>query len=255
MKVKDTFSLVIMVLCLAFIPVTSRAMSSTNYRLDAFEINSVSGVGSSTNYNLVSSGGEPFIKEGSSANYKLGPGFPYMISNGMIVGFYSNGSGIYQGSSYADVALGNILAGTPVTGQTDINVRTDAPGYSITVKRNDANSTMDLSTNSSTDIPDKTAWDPTGSGNAATWTGVGLGFSVFASSATKNTTWWGTGTTKSDANNKYAGFPITAQTIMNHVGYTTSETSTSVGYKLDVSSGQTSGYYDGIITYYVTMSL
>jgi hypothetical protein len=56
-------------------------------------------------------------------------------------------------------------------------------------------------------------------------------------------------------NNKYAGFPTTAQTIMNHIGYTTAETSNSIGYKIDASSGQQNGYYDGIITYYVTMIL
>ncbi len=239
------------VLLFALVPALASAMSSSNYRLDAYEINSVGGVGSSTNYKLVSSGGSPLVNEGSSTYYKLGSGFAYEISYGMRVGFYPT----------IDVNLGHLLSGTPVTGYTDIKVTTDAPEaprYNVAVARNDATTTMDLTTNSTIDIADKTAWDPTansGNGNATTWSGTGLGFTVYASTATKDTTWWGSGTSQTDTNNKYAGFPSTAQTIMSQAGYTTGETTTSVGYKLDVPAGQSSGYYDGIIVYSVTMAL
>ena len=201
------------------------------------------------------------MTEGSSANYKLGPGFPYEISYGMKVSFLNNGAGIYKSSQSSDVDLGNIQAGSPVTASTDIKVSSDAPeaySYNIAVNRNDADTTLDLTTNPAINIPDKTAWDPSanaGNGNGAIWTGTGLGFTVFSSTATKNTTWWGAGTTKTDSNNKYAGLPPTAQTIMNQSGYTAGDTTTSVGYKLDVDPGQRSGYYDGIIVFTVTMAL
>lgn len=257
---KSLVSLLILAIGLISSP-NVQAMSSSNYRIDAYEINSFGGVGSSTNYKLVTSGGEPFMKEGSSANYKLGAAFPYEISYGMKVSFLNNGVGIYQNSQSSDVSLGNVQSGSPVTASTDIKVTTDAPeaySYNIAVNRNDPDTTLDLTTNPTINIPDKTGWDPTantGNGNAAIWSGTGLGFTVFSSTATKNTTWWGTGTTKTDANNKYAGFPSTAQTIMNQSGYTSGETTTSVGYKLGIDSGQRSGYYDGIIIFTVTMAL
>jgi hypothetical protein len=117
---------------------------------------------------------------------------------------------------------------------------------------------MDFSADSNIDIVDKTAWDPaanSGNGNAATWSGTGLGFCVISSTALKNTTWWGSGSSLNDTNNKYAGFPATAQTIMDQPGYSSQATTTTVGYKLDVPAGQPPGGYDGVIVYYVTMAL
>ena len=102
------------------------------------------------------------------------------------------------------------------------------------------------------EIPDKTAWVNTGNGNAATWANTGLGFTVFASNATKNTTWWGTGITETDTNNNYAGFATTQTDIMRHLSYAASSTTTDIGYKLDVPATQKSGAYSGSVTYQVT---
>lgn len=259
-KGKFVISLAMLSLLLV-IPVSTTAMSSSGYRIDAYEINSFGGVGSSANYKLVTSGGEPFAKEGSSTLYKLGPGFPYEISYGMRVSFTNNGEGIYKSDVPSNVNLGNLQAGSPVTGSTDIKVKTDAPeaySYNIAVNRSDVDTTMDLTTDNTINIADKTAWDPAangGNGNALTWGGTGLGFCVFASTATKSTTWWGSGSTKTDVNNKYAGFPATAKTVMNQSGYTSGDTTTSIGYKLDVGPGQRTGYYDGVIVFTVTMAL
>ncbi len=150
----------------------------------------------------------------------------------------------------ATVSLGNITPGIPVTASTVATVTTNANGgYDLSVRRDDADTTLDKISDASVNIADKTAWDNTGNGNAATWSGTGLGFSVYASTATKNTTWWGTGTGCDDANNKYAGFPSSYQTIMSHNAYSASSTTTSICYKLDVPSTQQSGAYDGTITY------
>ncbi len=152
----------------------------------------------------------------------------------------------------ATVNMGNLTPGTPVTGTTVATVTTNANGgYDLQVKRDDADTTMDHTTLATVNISDKTAWN--GSTTAATWSGTGLGFSVYAvSGATKNTTWWGTGTTCDDANNKYAGFPSSYTTIMNHASYSSTSTTTSICYKLDVPSTQRSGAYDGTITYQAT---
>jgi hypothetical protein len=151
------------------------------------------------------------------------------------------------------VDLGAITPGTAVYNSSTCTTTTNAAaGYDLKVKRDDADTTMDLIGTPATNITDKTAWDPTassGSGNAVTWTGTGLAFGVYASTATKNNTWWGTGTTCDDVLNKYAGFPTAYATIMDHDSYSATSTTTSVCYKVDVPGTQPSGSYDGTVTY------
>jgi hypothetical protein len=157
----------------------------------------------------------------------------------------------------SDVDLGTLTPGTPVptTDQhTTCTTTTNADdGYDLKVKRNDSDTTMDKTDDATTNITDKTTWDPTansGDGNADVYTGTGLGFSVYASTATKNATWWGAGTTYNDALNKYAGLPPTTYTlIMDHDSYASGSTTTSIAYRLDVPSTQRAGSYDGIVDY------
>lgn len=152
--------------------------------------------------------------------------------------------------------LGTLTPGTPVSSSTICTVTTNAEsGYDLQVKRDDADTTMDRTTEAATNIVDKTAWDSTantGDGNATVYSGTGLGFSVYASTATKSATWWGTGTSCHDANSKYAGFPTAYDTIMDHDAYSSGSTTASVCYRLDVASTQKSGAYDGTITYQAT---
>jgi hypothetical protein len=151
------------------------------------------------------------------------------------------------------VNLSNITPGTPVTGSSTCTTTTNANGgYSLSVRRDNATETLQKDSQPSTTIPDKTPWDPTAnanSGNADTWSGTGLGFTIYDSTATKNNTWWGTGTTLTDANNKYAGFAASQSNIMIHNSYAETSTATSIGYKLDVPPTQKSGAYSGNITY------
>ena len=65
----------------------------------------------------------------------------------------------------------------------------------------------------------------------------------------QHTQWWGTGTTKDDPNNKYAGFPQTAQTIVSYTQYNQNATITDIAYKLDIPTTQQAGIYDGTVTY------
>lgn len=154
------------------------------------------------------------------------------------------------------VALGTLTPGTPVYNSNVCTTTTNADGgYNLAVKRDDADTTMDKTDDATVNITDKTAWDPTantGSGNATTWAGTGLGFGVFASTATKSTTWWGSGSACDDASNKYAGFPTAYANIMEHTSYSSSSTTTSVCYKLDVATTQRSGSYDGTVTFQAT---
>jgi hypothetical protein len=151
------------------------------------------------------------------------------------------------------VALGTITPGNPIYSSNVCTTTTNANlGYNLAVKRDDSDTTLDKVSDASVNITDKTSWNPTGSGNAATWSGTGLGFSVYASTATKSTTWWGTGTACDDSNNKYAGFPTAYADIMEHGSYSSGSTTTSICYKLDVPSTQKSGAYDGTVTFQAT---
>ena len=95
----------------------------------------------------------------------------------------------------ADVNLGTLTPGTPVSNSTTCTVTTNANGgYDLAVRRDDADTTMDHNTDATANITDKTAWNRT-TPNAAAYSSTGLGFSVYASTATKNTTCWGTGST------------------------------------------------------------
>ena len=150
------------------------------------------------------------------------------------------------------VNLGTLTPGTPVSNSTTCTVTTNAEsGYDLAVKRDDSDTTMDKTDEATTNITDKTAWNSS-SPNAAAYSGTGLGFSVYASTATKNTTWWGTGTACHDASNLYAGFPTAYGTIMDHDSYSASSTTSSVCYRLDTPGTQKSGTYDGTITYQAT---
>lgn len=157
----------------------------------------------------------------------------------------------------ADVDIdggGSLTAGTPESNSTTCTVTTnDNDGYNLQIA--DDNAGGDALVNGANTIADKTAWDPTasaGNGNAVVWGGTGLGFSVYASTATKNTTWWGTGSSCHDANNKYAGLPDGDTNIMEHAAYSSSSTTTSICYRVDVPATQASGEYLGSVTYTAT---
>jgi len=79
------------------------------------------------------------------------------------------------------------------------------------------------------------------------WTGTGLGICVYAADTSKEAK-WGTGTTETDSNNKYAGIPQTATEIHN-VGSAVTNDDTSIGYKLNVPTSQKTGAYSGVVTY------
>jgi hypothetical protein len=154
----------------------------------------------------------------------------------------------------ADVNLGTLTPGTPVPAtdqSTTCTATTNADaGYDLSVKKDDSGTTLDDAATHAIDITDKTAWNPSGSGNAATpYATTGLAFSVFASTATKNTTWWGIGTAFDSAGNKWAGFPSSYAIIMDHDTYSSGSTTTSIAYRLDVPTTQRSGAYNGTITY------
>jgi len=152
------------------------------------------------------------------------------------------------------VNLGGITPGQgPVTGTSVLTVSTgDTNGFSVQVKRNDSDTTLDLDDDSSINISDRTAWDPTGNGNAAVWQSSDkeLGFRVQKTdtdSGNYNETWWGMD--DSDAHAKFAGFPSSSQAVVYRTLASTPPTDSKVLYKLDVPNTQPTGDYSGGVTY------
>ena len=146
--------------------------------------------------------------------------------------------------------LGNITPGTPITATTITTVTTsDTNGYSLKVHDgiSGSNSAL-LHTDTTTRIADYegTIASPT------LWTGTGLGISVYTADTSKEAK-WGTGTTETDSNNKYAGIPETATEIHN-VASAVTDDDTYIGYKLDVPNTQKTGSYSGTITYTVVVN-
>lgn len=155
------------------------------------------------------------------------------------------------------VNLGGIIPGEgPVTGTSVLTVSTsDTNGFSVQVKRNDSDTTLDLNDDSNINISDRTAWNPSangGDGNAIIWQSSDkeLGFRVQKTdtdSGNYNETWWGMN--DSDTHAKFAGFPSSSQIIAYRTSASSPPTDSKVLYKLDVANTQPTGDYSGGITY------
>lgn len=147
------------------------------------------------------------------------------------------------------LSFGNLLPGNVITGSTIVTANTNYPnGYSLAVSDSATGSNSSLlHTDTTTRIADY-------AGSIATptsWNGYGLGICVYQATS-KTTSQWGTGTTETDSNNKYAGVPETATTIHTKNSSPTTNDLTYIGYKLVVENSQKTGDYSGNITYTAT---
>ncbi len=225
-------------------------MSSTNYQITSDVIGAAEGKSTSLNYELLTNMGEEGVGIHDSANWTLKSGFLQTINSTITISLDSTTKD-----------LGTIAPLSTDTATTTIGVITDAiGGYSLSALYSSAGFSETLrNTDTTTYIPDKTDWDPTangGNGNAETWSGEGFGFTVYANdNGEKNTTWWGTGTTVTDMNNKYAGFSSSSTKILETTNYKSGERQTSVGYKAQIPDGQKSGVYSGDVTFIATVNL
>ncbi len=162
-----------------------------------------------------------------------------------------------------------LTPGSPVFATTTLSVNTNnSTGWNVTIARDDADTTMDLSTDASVNITDQTAWVPnaatTTPGNAARLPSLinsadVLAFRVMTASGSVpfiSTAWWGSTDAYIDnANVLWAGLPSTAKEI----GHSSASTGGSallntVLYYLDVGSSQPTGSYSGGITLTATMN-
>lgn len=156
-------------------------------------------------------------------------------------------------------SLGTVTPGTLVSNTTSLFVTTNnTSGFNVSVSRLDSDATLDLTTDSAVNIPDKTAWNPGGScvsaGNAtaSTTESQTLQFRIRQSGTDSSNycgAWWGSDDTTSNA--LFAGFPTTDKQIINRSSSAPSEVTSIVLYNLDVPVTQITGSYTGTITFTV----
>ena len=158
---------------------------------------------------------------------------------------------ITAGSS---VEFGNLTPASPITapvGGTVASVATSASnGYTLSLSDGSGTNSAMVHTDTTTYIADYagTITTPT------TWTGTGVGISLFAADTTKEAK-WGTGTTYNDANNKYAGVPANATVAHTVATYSEGADTSTWAFKVDVLNSQKTGTYSGDVTFTATASL
>jgi len=151
------------------------------------------------------------------------------------------------------LALGILSPGTPVTATTSASVTTNnGTGWSFRTNRNDASSTLDLTSSSTIDFLDYTAWVPgtycTVAGNATSTPGAKLSFRTYLTGTTPSglycATYWGT----NDASPLWGGFPTSTAEIANNIAYSSTSQTVVYGLRADAPGTQPGGNYDGTIT-------
>jgi len=151
------------------------------------------------------------------------------------------------------LALGILSPGTPVTATTSALVTTNnGTGWSFTTKRDDASSTLDLTSSSTIDFLDYTAWTQgtycSAGGNATSTPGATLSFRTYLTGTTPTglycITYWGT----NDASPLWGGFPTASQEIAKNIAYSSTSQTVVYGLRADAPGTQPGGSYDGTIT-------
>lgn len=161
---------------------------------------------------------------------------------------------------YAAVTFGTITPTTPAYASSTVTSATNnSTGYNIKTARDDADTTLDLTTDAAVNITDQAAWLPgtnkTTAGNATTTalldnSGYVLASRVDGGSSSAcgySSSWWGSTSTK-----LWAGFNSTTKTTFDCDSYQISSTYALHAMRLNVDNTQKTGDYSGGITYTVT---
>ncbi len=191
----------------------------------------------SSDFQLKGGAGDPAVGRATSTNY--------IYDHGLVMEFP-----MMMITVEPTVNFGEILPNIPTFASSAVYVTMPGSlsGYNLSVKREDINSTVDLTIDSSVDFPDYTPWNPSGSGNATTTPGNNLSFRVKQSGTTSNysNTWWGSDDTLLNA--KYSGFPTINSQFMNCPACNWGTTVTVIDYRASAPVSQKSGSYNGVIT-------
>lgn len=160
----------------------------------------------------------------------------------------------------ASVSFPSLTPGSAVATSSILTVTTsNSTGFNISIKRNDSDTTLDLTSDASININDKTVWSAplatTTPGNSAVYSGTDLGFRIkLTGTDTANyaSVWWGTN--DESVNALYAGLPSADQIIVDRSVSSSPGTNSVAEYKLNVSNSQLEGDYNGVITFTVVVN-
>jgi hypothetical protein len=216
-----------LVLSAIFWPLVCPAqMSSDSYKINADSINAGGAASSSDSFKLDDTVGEIATGEGASGTYKLKAGFWQMVNTSLTLTVDTE-------NKY----LGSLLPGSPITGETTLNVTTDSwNGYALNVSKKDK-----MRMDAMTTIDDH-------NGTIATpvpWSApnnLGFGFTIISGTGV-DTKW------KDGLDFKYAAFPDIATTAHSKPDFKSPADETKIRYKVDVPESQKSGDYSCIVTY------
>ena len=150
-----------------------------------------------------------------------------------------------------------LTPGTLVATTSILYVNTNnSSGFNVTVLRNNGSATLLHTTDSGVSIPDKTVWSPggncasAGNATASTTEPNTLEFRVRQAGTDSGnycSAWWGMADTTATA--LFAGFPSSAQQIINRSSASTPTTTAVVLYNINVPQSQKTGSYSGDVTY------
>lgn len=191
----------------------------------------------STDFQIKGGVGDPAVGRSTSTNF--------IFDHGLVMAFPAMTLTIDPNVDFG-VILPNIASF--VSSSVYVDMPGSMTGYNLLVKRDDINSTLDMTTDAVTDFPDYTSWNPSGSGNANTAPGNNLSFRVKQTGTTSNfnSTWWGTDDTLPNA--KYGGFPTVNSQFMNCPTCNWGTSVTVIDYRASAPIDQKSGSYNGTIT-------
>ena len=222
-----------LVLAAIFWPLVCPAqMSSDSYKINADSINAGGAPGSSATYKLNDTMGEIATGEGASGTYKLKAGFWQMVNTSLTLT-------VDTYNKY----LGTLLPGSPITGETTVDVTTDSwNGYTLNVSKKDK---MRMDAVTTIDDHNGTIAEP------VLWSApnnLGFGFTII--SGTNVDSKW-----KENLEYKYAAFPDIATTAHSKPDFKSPADRTVIGYKVDVPESQKAGAYSCTVTYTAVGSL
>ena len=157
-----------------------------------------------------------------------------------------------SGTQSMTVTPGSVAATSSI-----LTMKTTNPsGYTVTANKQNAANTMNLNTDATVVIADKTAWSApiatttAGNSTASTTQPQTLQFRVrTAGTDVQNLapTWWGANDLTSGA--LFAGFPTTAQLIVNSSNPAAATSTAYVLYNINVPTTQQTGVYSGNVVY------
>lgn len=226
--IKFLFFTFIFVAMVVIIPQYSQAISSSSYQIPQYQLPQGGGTSDSSNFELRSTI-TTISGVAASDNYSLDTAFPSVT-----------GVMISLNLDSANVNLGSLTPGSPITGTTTATVATNsAAGYTLAIQKDKLMTHTDTTT---------TISDFTGTiGTPTTYTnGVdeGLGFTV--SAGTNVDSKWSGGT-------KFAAIPTQIRTTYHSlISSISSPNNTTITYKLDVPASQKPGSYSTSVAIFAT---